>query len=143
MIDLGRIIRTGLALSAAWLTLQATAQNASDATLQLLTYKIKAGDTLHKIASAYLIDGVNIERVAQINQIKDLDLILAGAELQLPKAFVKFTPTSATVMSLSCAGAILLDHSVALKLGQKVIEGAVIDVPPECHISLVIEKWLG
>ena len=85
MIELSRIVRAALTLSAAWLALQATAQTDNDATLELLTYKIKAGDTLQKIANTYLIDGAYVERVAQINHIKDHDLILAGLNFNCPR----------------------------------------------------------
>lgn len=134
-----RIARVGLALTAVCFGLSGWAQSGDDATMALLTYKIKAGDTLRKIASNYLIEGADIDRVAQINHIKDIDLILAGNELSVPKAWVQNTPSTATVMSLSCAAPIALRNGTELKVGQKVSENAIIDVPAECHLGLVLE----
>jgi hypothetical protein len=131
----GWVLAAGLS---AW---QAHAQPTPiDASAVLMRYKIKAGDTFNKIANAYLRPEADLAQVAQINQIKDLDLILAGAELQIPKSFIKDSPTNATVLNLSCAAPIrLLNNQTELSVGQKIYEGAVIDVPAQCHATLVLE----
>lgn len=140
--DRQRCVRlVGWVLAAGLSAWQAHAQPTPvDASAVLMRYKIKAGDTFNKIANAYLRPEADLAQVAQINQIKDLDLILAGAEMQIPKSFIKDSPTNATVLNLSCAAPIrLLNNQTELSVGQKIYEGAVIDVPAQCHATLVLE----
>lgn len=106
----------------------------------LIVYKIKAGDTFNKIAQKYLQQPLDMEALQKINQLKNINLLPVGAELLLPRHIVKQSPSQATIMGLSCSFPIRLATSPKpLAVGAVVQEGAVIEVPPECYVSLLLE----
>ena len=106
----------------------------------LIVYKIKSGDTFSKIANKYLQQPLDMAAIQKSNQLKNIDLLPVGAELLLPRHMVKHSPSKATIMSLSCATALRLAASTKpLTVGALVNEGAVIEVPPECYVSLLLE----
>ncbi len=107
----------------------------------ILVYKVKAGDNISKLAHQYLLTpAVNLDAIQQVNHLKDIHLLTIGAEIKLPRHLVKTSPSKATIMGLSCATAISMDHSEKpLTTGSVVHEGAVIDIPPECHASLRLD----
>lgn len=108
--------------------------------LSVIVYKIKAGDTFSKVANKYLQQPLDMAAIQKANQLKSMDMLPVGAELVLPRHIVKYSPSKATIMGLSCATAIRLATSAKpLTVGAMVQEGAVIEVPPECHVSLLLE----
>lgn len=119
----------------------AFAQNKDGAEDQsVIVYKIKSGDTFNKIASKYLQQPFDMAALLKANQLKNIDLLPVGTELLLPRHIVKNSPSKATIMGLSCATAIRLATSAKpLTVGTIVQENAVIEVPPECHVSLLLE----
>lgn len=106
----------------------------------LIVYRIKAGDTFNKVANKYLHRPLDMVAIQKANQLKNIDLLPVGTELLLPRHTVKQSPSKATIMGLSCATAIRLATSTKpLTVGTIVQEGAIIEVPPECHASLLLE----
>jgi len=49
-----------------------------------LVYIIKAGDSLSKIAYEYYIDSSQTARIAEFNDIKDIDKLKIGQEIKIP-----------------------------------------------------------
>lgn len=106
----------------------------------LIVYKIKAGDTFNKIARKYLVQTLDLAAIKKVNRLRDLDQLTIGDNLNIPRQFVKKSPSKAVVMSLSCATPIRLSNSAKLLIvGSTLQEGAVIEIPPECHTSLLLE----
>ena len=105
-----------------------------------IAYKIKAGDTLNRIAHQYLVQPLDLDAIKKANRPQSLDILKVGAELSIPRHLVKTSPSKATIMGLSCATSIRVGNSSkALTVGTQVSEGALIEVPAECHVSLLLE----
>jgi LysM repeat protein len=105
-----------------------------------IVYKIKSGDNISKLAHKYFIQSADLEEIQKANQLQNIDLLKIGANLNIPRQLVKTKPSSATIIGLSCATAIRVDSSTKpLSVGSVVAEGAVIEVPAECHASLLLE----
>lgn len=106
----------------------------------VIVYKIKTGDSLSKLSNKYFIQPVNFDDIQKVNQLQSIDMLKVGSEINIPRQIVKTSPAKATIMGLSCATAIRVNHSPKpLNVGSIVTEGAVIEVPPECHASLLLE----
>lgn len=105
----------------------------------VITYKIKAGDTFNKFAQKYLTQPVDLAAIQKFNQINDINQLAIGAELHVPRHMLKHALAKATVMSISCANPIRVSNNKPLTVGAVLREGAVIDVPPECHVALLLE----
>jgi hypothetical protein len=106
----------------------------------LIVYKIKAGDTFSKFARKYLVQPLDVAAIKKANRLHNLDQLTIGEDLNIPRHLVKQSPSKATVMSLSCATPIRLSNSAKLLIvGSALYEGAIIEIPPECHTSLLLE----
>jgi hypothetical protein len=106
----------------------------------IITYIVRAGDTLAKISQRYLVAGADLGSLQKSSLLKTLNQLPVGLELEIPRELVRFSPSIATVMGLSCASSIRLNNSPKpLEIGTRLQEGAVIDVPPECHVALLLE----
>jgi hypothetical protein len=106
----------------------------------VLVYKVKAGDSLSKLSSKYFIQPVNFDDIQKVNRLQSIDILKVGAEINIPRQLIKTSPSKATIMGLSCATAIRVNQSPKpLNVGSVVTEGAVIEIPPECHASLLLE----
>ena len=106
----------------------------------VISYKIKTGDTFSKLAQKYLQQPVDMAAIQKANQLKNIDMLPVGAELLIPRHIVKQSASHASIMSLSCATPIrIADASKPLAIGAVIREGAIIEVPPECHVSLLLE----
>lgn len=105
-----------------------------------IVYKIKAGDTLSKISRAYLVQPLDFSAIKKVNKLHSFDRLAIGDELNIPRHLVKQGQSKAVVMSLSCATPINLPKSEKpLSVGSVLVEGAIIEIPPECHASLLLE----
>jgi hypothetical protein len=106
----------------------------------VVIYKIKTGDTLSKVASKYFENPSDTAAIFKYNQFKNADSIPVGTALVLPRQLIKTSPSKASVMSLSCANTIRVSPaSKPLAIGAVIKEGAVIEVPPDCYVSLLLE----
>ena len=106
----------------------------------VITYTVRAGDTLAKISQRYLVAGADLGSLQKSSLLKTLNQLPVGLDLEIPRELVRFSPSTATVMGLSCASSIRLNNSPKpLEVGTRLQEGAVIDVPPECHVALLLE----
>lgn len=81
-------------------------QNASSTT----TYRVKAGDTLYKIANQY---GVTVQQLAAVNRIANPNLIRVGQVLTIPKGGGTTIPPTTTTKHTVRAGETL--YSIALR----------------------------
>jgi len=126
------------ALLAACLCSPVWAQTA-EAPADFITYKIKSGDTFNLFAKKYLQAPVDLGAIQKYNQLRDINQLAIGSELRVPRHMLKHTLSKATVMSISCATPIRMANSKPLAIGMALREGAVIDVPAECHVALLLE----
>lgn len=122
----------------AWVAGTAFAQ-ASDPASDAITYTIKTGDTFNQFAQKYLHAPIDVIGIQKLNQISDINRIAVGTELRIPRRMLKHTLSKATVMSLSCASPIRMSNSKPLTIGTVLREGATVNVPPECHVALLLE----
>jgi hypothetical protein len=121
------------------LSVCALAQDSDDASINAIVYRVKAGDTFSQFAKRYLQAPVDMAAIASANGLRDMNHLAVGAEIRVPRSMLKHTLSKATVMSLSCASTIRLDNQKPLTIGAVLREGAVVEVPPECHVSLLLE----
>jgi LysM repeat protein len=128
-----------LAMCMSTLSLSQTKDSTDEVTF--ITYKIKAGDTFNQFAQKYLQQPVDLKEIYKVNQIKSIELLPIGSELNIPRHLLKQRLSKATVMSLSCNTPIRQQGSSnkPLTVGAVITEGAVIEVPAECHVSLLLE----
>ena len=113
--------------------------HSNDSPSDVISYKIKSGDTFNKFAQKYLQQPIDVISIQKINQISDINRIAVGTDLRIPRKMLKHTLSKATVMSLSCANPIRMGNSKPLTIGTVLREGATINVPPECHVALLLE----
>ena len=106
----------------------------------MIVYKIKAGDTFNKLVRKHMVQPVDLDAIHKANNLANIDLLPIGTDLNIPRHLVKTNPSKAIIMGVSCATAIRLNNSnKPLTVGTYVSEGAVIEVPAECHVSLLLE----
>ena len=119
----------------------ATAQNKDGFDDQsVIVYKIKAGDTLSTLVDKYLLRPPDIEAIHKANHLKNINLLPIGSELNIPRHLVKKMASKATITSLSCGVPIRLStSSKPLSIGTLILEGAIIEVPADCHVSMLLE----
>lgn len=106
----------------------------------LIFYKIKAGDTLSQLSQKYLRQPANLEIIRDLNGLKSVDLLPSGETLKVPREAVKQSPSQATISSLTCARPIRAGTPLRpMSVGSVLNEGAIIDIPAECHVSMLLE----
>jgi hypothetical protein len=106
----------------------------------VIVYKIKAGDTLNQFALKYLQQPVDMTAIQAANPQLNLDRLKIGSEVNIPRQLIKHSPSKATIMGLSCGTAIRVGNATKpLAIGSVLQEGAVIEVPAECHVALLLE----
>ena len=105
-----------------------------------IVYKIQTGDTLTQLSKKYLRQPADLEAIRALNYLRSIDLLPTGELLKIPRQAAKQSPSQATVMSLSCAHMIRTGTPPKpLVVGSLLNEGAIIDIPAECHASLLLE----
>jgi hypothetical protein len=108
----------------------------------LIFYKVKTGDTLSKLSRKYLIQPVNLEIIRDLNSLKNIDLLPSGEILKIPREAVKQSPSFATISSLNCGRPIRAGTPLRpMSVGSVLSEGAVVDIPAECHVSVLLEDY--
>ncbi len=105
---------------------------------EVFVYKVKSGDTLQQISLKYLQQPVDVAALKKLSRITNIDQIAVGTELRIPRHMLRYTPSNATVMSIACASQIRVNDKM-LNNGDALREGAVIEVPPECNVTLLLE----
>jgi hypothetical protein len=106
----------------------------------LIVYKIQAGDTLIQLSRKYLKQPADLEAIRHLNHLRNIDLLPTGDFLKIPRAYVKQSPSQATIISLSCARPIRAGTPLRpMSMGSVLNEGAIIDIPAECHVSMMLE----
>lgn len=108
--------------------------------LPLIVYKIQTGDTLSQLSRKYLKQPADLETIRDLNHLRSIDLLPSGELLKVPREAVKQSPSQATVISLSCARAIRAGTPLRpMSIGSVLNEGAIVDIPAECHMSMLLE----
>jgi len=106
----------------------------------LINYTVKVDDTWQKIATSHLKDPKNISQVKHLNSVTNLASPIPNRTLRIPKSLVKEMAAQARVIHLACAVPVrFIGLNQALAIGSVVHEGAVIDVPADCNIALLLE----
>lgn len=101
-------------------------------------YTVKPGDTINNLAQRLLTPPPNIAELQQANQIRNLDRIGVGQVLLLPRGAIRFTPSFATVRQINCSTTIVSNNQ-AVEVGQKLSEGALVEIPSACSMGLELE----
>jgi hypothetical protein len=106
----------------------------------MVVYQIQAGDTLSQLSEKYFKQPANLELIRNLNHLRSVDLLPTGGSLKVPREFVKEGASLATVVSVSCARPIRVGASTkAMVVGATLAEGAVVDVPADCEVALLLE----
>ncbi len=101
-----------------------------------ITYKFKRGDTLIEIAQRYFKSPRNYRIVQRHNRIANAKLIPVGRNIRISRAFLKFSPSKARLVSVR--GRVLRSRSVA-KRGDIVREGTSLTTSASSFVSLALE----
>jgi hypothetical protein len=114
--------------------------NVSTTDAPLIFYKIKGGDTLNQLSQKYLKQPADLEIIRDLNALKSVDLLPSGEILKIPRDAVKQSPSQATISSLTCGRPIRAGTPLRpMSVGSVLNEGAIIDIPAECHVSMLLE----
>lgn len=106
----------------------------------MVVYKVQAGDTLSQLSAKYFRQPADLELIRNLNHLRSVDLLPTGGSLKVPREFVKESASLATVVSVSCARAIRVGTpATTLAVGTALAEGAVIDIPTGCEVSMLLE----
>ena len=90
-----------LALAAIWTTFSAAplqAQSEED-----ITYQVKSGDTLYRLADAYFVNAAALKQVQRINRIANPNVIPTGKVLTIPRSLLRYREVKVEVLSFSGA----------------------------------------
>lgn len=105
-----------------------------------ITYRMERGDTLYKLAREYFKNERMVAAVQKANRIRDPRRIPVGADLQIPRSVLKFTPTPLRVQSFSGPVQILIEgRTLRPTVGAIVPEGSEIQTGGSGFISLMGE----
>lgn len=108
--------------------------------LPLIIYKIQAGDTLTHLSRKYLKQPADLEAIRSLNSLRSIDLLPTGELLKIPRQAVKQSPSQATIIALSCSRPIRAGTPLRpMSIGSVLNEGSIIDIPAECHVSMLLE----
>ncbi len=86
----------GIAASALMISAPAAAEPDGN-----LTYKMKKGDTLIGLAQNYFLNSSSVDRIVQMNRIKNPRLIPVGANITIPRRYLRYAPVNLEVQSLT------------------------------------------
>jgi hypothetical protein len=107
---------------------------------QPIIYTIKSGDTLSQLSEKYFRQPANLKFIQNINHLGSIDLLQVGEKLKIPREVVKQSPSQASIISFSCSRPIRAGIPLrTISIGSVLSEGAIIDIPSECHISMLLE----
>lgn len=106
----------------------------------LIVYKIQPGDTLNKLSRKYFTQPADFESIRHLNHLRSVDLLPSGETLKIPRQAVKQSPSHATIVALSCPRTIRAGIPLRpVSLGSVLREGAIVDIPAECHAAMQLE----
>lgn len=112
----------------------------STAEVPLIVYKIQPGDTLSQLSQKFFRQPADLQLIRNLNHLRSIDLLPTGEYLKIPRDTVKQSPSLATIISISCARVIRAGVPLKpLSVGSTIEEGVVIDIPAECHVSMLLE----
>lgn len=103
-------------------------------------YEIQKNENLSIIASKYLDGEQSINRLLKLNNKQSPNAIPVGEKILLPKEFLKYSRSTATVSKLSCNNAFLVNYNPKqLEIGSLLNEDDVIKVPAGCQVGVTLE----
>lgn len=103
-------------------------------------YRIKHGDTLNLILEKYLTGRDALIEILQANAGINQNELQVGQIILIPRQLIRYIPSRAVVAYSKCGSIIfLVNNSKELKIGSVIEQGDVINVPPQCDISLQFE----
>ena len=107
---------------------------------EYLIYEIQKNENLSIIASKYLEGEQSINRLLKLNNKQSPNAIPVGEKILLPKEFLKYSRSTATVSKLSCNNAFLVNYNPKqLEIGSLLNEDDVIKVPAGCQVGVTLE----
>ncbi len=128
-----------LALAAIWATFSAAplqAQSDED-----ITYQVKSGDTLYRLADAYFVNAAALKQVQRINRIANQNVIPAGKVLTIPRSLLRYRELKIEVLSFSGSVTVGMgSRAVTVQTGMTIAEGAIIATGPKGFVSLGLER---
>ncbi|MEO9597115.1 MAG: FecR domain-containing protein [Marinomonas sp.] len=92
-----------------------------------LNYTMVRGDTLNQLAADYFADRSAVQEIMRLNGITDDRRIPVGANIKIPRRYLRFKPVDMRVRSAS--GPVFVQvkgKEVALRKGRQIVEGDVI-----------------
>jgi hypothetical protein len=98
------------------------------------SHVVQPGDTLYDLAARYLEDPAQWPKLQSRNQVRDPLRLMPGRTLVIPAALLRAPPAQAEVLHV--AGQAGSGNSTPLAAGQRLQEGASVDVAEGGHVSL-------
>ena len=112
----------------------ASAQSVDDG---VLTYEIRAGDTLFDLAERYFLRTSDYRVVQRINRVRDPRRLPVGQSLRIPATLLRSSRAQARVLSFRGDAGIERDgRAVAVVVGQVVEEGDVLLTGQDARIQV-------
>ena len=105
-----------------------------------ISYKVVRGDTLIGLAEKYILRTGDYRIVQKRNRIADPQMIPVGTTLKLPRALLKFQPSTARLSSVK-GQVTMIDGSTAkaASSGQSLVEGQAVKTSGGSFASLLLE----
>lgn len=110
----------------------------AQADLDLVPYTIKTGDTLSSLAKRYLIPPPELQRIRELNNLADIDVLREGDVINFQRRTLLHTPSMASIAKINCRQSVSYAKG-PLSEGDQVGEGDILQVPKTCSIHLVLE----
>lgn len=106
-----------------------------------MVYRLQPGDTLSSLVARLLSGPQAMDELVRTNGLANPHWIIAGETLRIPRHLVRYSPSVARVSRTQCNNILMLEPAgpVALQVGDTVPEGAVVQVPSGCHLTVMLE----
>jgi hypothetical protein len=104
-----------------------------------VAYEIKQGESFSLLAAKYLEGNNALDQLLKLNHEDKPNAIPVGKKVLLPRDMIKYSPSTATVSTLNCNNAFLVNNSKTLELGTVINEEDIVKVPAGCQIGVTLE----
>lgn len=105
-----------------------------------IEYRVKKDETISQIIAYYLTGNNATEELKLANPNLDLNRLVAGQTLLLPRDLIRYRRTSAVVSYLKCNEPVTFrTTNTIIRIGTIVEQNDVIQIPSQCQLSLSFE----
>ena len=104
-------------------------------------YTLQSGDTLSALVGRYMSGPRALQDIVEYNHLTDPNKVLAGDQLKIPRHLLRHAPSVAKVSHINCNNILRLEPGTPtpVQTGDSLQEGAVVQVPSGCHLTVMLE----